>query len=315
LNAIRDQTGVKIDIPRRDTVAPTNGTTHADDDEEEEPTIPVSITGPKSAAYEAQELINRVIAQKRSKATQRVKDIPAHVLPFVKAHRVAFEQAAQGAAINLALDQHAREITVTGDRPAVISVVEAIKATVEEYSTSLQQLPTSLPKRQHRLLTGKNADEIMAQTKCAIVVADPDDESNAITVWGKAEDLGAGITAALAKANSQYIHEFPLPGPAATSRQLATYMVRIGYPEQLSQAHSGVHVYLPSTVGIQKAQSISLDIIGEKATVDAAVRQVSELIGKLIGAVDEAEVDWLLHHSLQGAKNSKKWATQVMYCE
>jgi hypothetical protein len=230
-------------------------------------------------------------------------------LPFVKARRAAFEGAAQGAAVSLTLNQSSREITVVGDRPAVIAVIEAIKSTVEEYGSTLQQLPTSLPKRQHRLLTGKNADEIMAETKCAIIVADPDDESNAITVWGKPEDLGAGITAALSKANSQYIHEFPLPGPAATSRQIATYMINIDYPQKLSQEHWGVHVYLPSAAAIAKAQSISLDILGEKTTVDAAVRQVSELIGKLIGAVDEVKADWLLHRTLQGTKNSKKSVT------
>jgi hypothetical protein len=235
-----------------------------------------------------------------------VKDIPEHVLPFVKNRRAMFTEAAQGGFVSLAMDQATRQVTVSGDRPAVIAVIDAIKATVAEYSEGLQTLKTSLPKRQHRLLTGKNADEILAQTKCAIVVADPDDEDNEITVWGKPEDLGNGITAALTKANSQYIHEFPLPGTTATSRQLATYLTRIDYPRQLANAHQGVHVYLPSAAAIQKAQNFSLDILGEKPVVDAAVKQVSELIGKLIGAVDEAEIDWLSHRAVQGTKNAKK---------
>lgn len=315
LKIIREQTGVKIDIPKRTTLSAPNGSTAAShaaspvppvDEDDEEPTITVSITGPKSAAYEAQELVNRVIAQKRSKATQRVRDLPAHILPFVKSQRARFEAAAQGGAVDLKLDQAAREISVSGDRPAVLSVIDVIKSTVEEYTTGLQSIKTSLPKRQHRLLTGKNADDIMKESKCTVVIADPDDEDNEITIWGKSEDIGNGITAALSKANSQYIHEFPLPGSAAASRQLATYMIHIKYPETLSNAHSGVHVYLPSPVAIQRLQSVSLDIIGDKPLVDAAVRQVSELVGKLIMATDEAEVDWLVHRILQNTRNGKK---------
>ena len=65
LKQVRDQTGVRIDIPRRDTLAPANGNANGashdpsrtatplpgtpvgGDEEEEEPTVPVTITGPQ----------------------------------------------------------------------------------------------------------------------------------------------------------------------------------------------------------------------------------------------------------------------------
>jgi hypothetical protein len=319
LNLIRDQTGVKIDIPRRDHLTlGANGSVSAsasgtatpvpagDDDEEQEPTIPVSITGPRSAAYEAQEMINRHVVAKRSKSTQRVRDIPAHVLPFVKARKGAFEAVAQGRELSLALNAPEREITVVGDRDAVVAVVEAIRSTIDSITGSITSVKMSLPKRQHRLLTGKNADEVLTQTKCAIVIPGEDELGEEITVWGRGEDLGNGLQAVMTKANSQYIHEFPLPGPIALSRQIATYMTRIQHAKQLEAAHPGVHVYTPSPAVALNATSLSIDLVGDKPAVDGAVRQVSELIGKLIGAVRGLEIDWLIHRILQGAKNGKK---------
>jgi hypothetical protein len=325
LNQIRDQTGVRIDIPRRDTLASgMNGSTNAsaspsgvatpvpvnknedEDDEEDEPTIPVSITGPRSSAYEAQELVNRHIATKRAKITRRVRDIPTHVLPFIKARKAAFEAAAQGRDHTLALNVPSREITVTGDRDGVLAVVEAIKSAVESFSSGLTSMKISLPKRQHRLLAGKNAEDILVQAQCAVVVPSADEASDEVTVWGKGEDLSAGLQAVMAKANSQYIHEFPLPGPIALSRQLATYMTHIGYSRTLAAAHPDVQVFTPSATATSSAPTLSIELAGDKPAVDAAVRQVSELIGKLIGAVRELPIDWLVHRILQGTKNGKK---------
>jgi len=48
-----------------------------------------------------------------------------------------------------------------------------------------------------------------------------------------------------------------------------------------------------------------VDLVGGKTLVDAAVRQVSELMGKLNGATKEVPVDWLVHKVIQG-KHAKK---------
>ncbi|KDQ53462.1 hypothetical protein JAAARDRAFT_136870 [Jaapia argillacea MUCL 33604] len=317
LKQIRDQTGVKVDIPRRDNLSanghangasvPASGATTpvppVDDDEE--PTIPITITGPQPMAHEAQALLNEIIASKTSRTTQRVRDIPAHILPFVKARRAMFEQAAQGGDVNMTLNSEAREIAVSGDREAVVRVIEAIKGTIEAFKTGLTSLKIQLPKRQHRLLAGKAIDEIMTKSKCSVVVSTPEDASEEVTVWGQGTDLPAGLQAVMEKANSQYIHEFPLPGPVSLSKQLLTYMTRVNYPKTLNQAHPGVSVFTPPASLIASAQSLNVEIIGDKPAVDGAVRQVSELMGKLIGATKEVNIDWLLHRIVQG-KNAKR---------
>ncbi|KIK92825.1 hypothetical protein PAXRUDRAFT_829588 [Paxillus rubicundulus Ve08.2h10] len=317
LKQICDQTGVRVDIPRKESAAPnghvngsTNGTaTPTAAEDEEEPVVPVTITGPQPLAYAAQSMVNEIISARMSKSTQRVRDIPAHVLPFVIARRALFIEAAQGGDINLTLNAPAREITVGGDREAVVRVVETIKGTIESFKSLLIPVKISLPKRQHRLLVGKAVDEIMAKSRCSVVVPKPDEPGEEVLVYGKQEDISAGLGAVMEKANSQYIHEFPLPGPITVSRQLLTYMTHVNYPMILSADHPGASVFTPSAAAVVQGSVLSIDILGEKSVVDAVVRQVSELLGKLIGATKEVSIDWLIHRVIteKNAKNLKQF--------
>ncbi|KAJ4483213.1 hypothetical protein J3R30DRAFT_3446889 [Lentinula aciculospora] len=302
LKQIRDQTGVRIDIPPRDTVNGTANGHATGDDEDEEPSVQITVTGPKPLALEAVDLINQIIASKIYRSTQRIRDIPSHVLPFILARKNVYEAAAQGSELKLQSSQ--LEITASGEREAVHRAVDLIKADIAELSSDLTSLKLSLPKRQHRLLVGKDAQDIMAKSKCAVIVnlEDPSDE---IAVWGHAVDLSSGLGAVMEQANSKYIHEFPLPGPQALSMQLLEYMNRISYPKTLSEKHVGVSIFVPSPVTIERAHSLVIDIVGDKPAVDVVVRQVSELIGKLIGATKEVSIDWLTHHVING-KHAKK---------
>ncbi|KAF6760130.1 SCP160 protein [Ephemerocybe angulata] len=313
LKQIRDQTSVRVDIPKRDTATPignghANGTSSGKaspslDDDEEEPTVPVTLTGPQPLAYEAQEILKQIIASKTSRTTSRVRDIPAHVLPFILPRRGNFLQAAQGGDVSLSLNQPAREISASGDREAVGRVIESIKATVEGFSTNLTSVKMSLPKRQHRLLAGRAAEEVMAKSKCAVVVPPYEEATEELTIWGQPADLGAGLSSVMEQANSKYIHEFPLPGPITLSKELATYIKRIDFVKTLKAEKSDVEVYLPSVTSPKS--TLAIDLIGNKADTDVLVKRLSELIGKLIGATKTVEVDWLLHKVIQG-KNAKK---------
>ncbi len=317
LKQIRDQTTVKIDIPRKETVQNGNGhvngnsSPHHDDDEEEEVLVPVTLVGPQPLAYEAEALLKQIIASKTSKSTQRVKDIPPHVLPFVTARKAHFESAAGSDEVKLTLNVAEREVTASGDREAVTRVIESIKSTIESLQTGLTSLKISLPKRQHRLLTGASAQEVMAVSKCSVIVAKADDPSDEVAVWGAPADLPGGLSAVMNQANSKYIHEFPLPGPIAVSRQLLTYMLRTGYPKKLMTEHPGVQVYTPPPAAIATLPSLTIDLVGDKPAVDGVVRKVSETLGKLIGATTEVSIDWLLHRILTG-KNAKKRVTWIL---
>ncbi|KAI6026158.1 hypothetical protein BKA83DRAFT_28234 [Pisolithus microcarpus] len=305
LKQIRDQFGVKVDVPRKETL-PSDGMSHetssgqaspsVDLDAGEEPTLPVTIIGPQPLALEARDMITSIVSARSSRVTQRVKDIPSHILPFVTVLRSHFLQIAQGGDIQL---------TLNADREAVIRVVEAIKATVQSYKTALSSVRLSLPKRQHRLLAGKPQEDIFMKSKCSVIVPDAEDPSEEIAVYGSPEDLPSGFATVMEMANSQYIHVFPLPGPIALSRQLLTYITRINYSETLNARHPGASVFIPSAATATQVSVLNVDIVGEKSVVDAVVRQMSELLGKLIGATKEVPIDWLSHEVIK-VKNAEK---------
>jgi hypothetical protein len=325
LNQIREQTGVKVDIPRRDTLqanGQTNGQSPAASgtatplpgvsEEDEEPMVTITITGAQPLAQEAQGLIQQIIDSKTSYKTHRVKDIPPHILPFIIPHRPRFLQAAEGGEVSLQLNQAISEISVSGDRAAVNRVAESIKSAMDYYKGEIKPYNITLPKRQHRLLTGKGADEVMAKSKCTVIIQSLDEPGDEVTVYGREADLGAGVTAIMEIANSAYIHEFPLPGPIAVSRQLLRYMVRINYPKTLSDKYPGASVYAPPHAVIDKASVLSVDIIGDKPKVDEVVREVSQLVGKLIGATKDVAIDWLVQRIINSHKNAKKYVISLV---
>ena len=326
MKQIRDHTSVRIDIPKRDTTI-VNGNGHIPnhDDDDEEPTIPVTLSGPQPLAYEAQAMLNQIILSKTSKITQRVRNIPAHVLPFVVARRALFMAAANDAnngddavapgdkalfmapvadgVVTLALNSDAREITVSGDREAVVRVVDKIKQAIEILESTLTSVKISLPKRQHRLLTGLNAESVMNKSNCSVLVSKTDEPNEDVIVWGQTSDLPAGLAAVMEQANSKYIRELILPGPVSLSRQLASYMNRIQYAKTVKATHPNVEIFLPS-LDVQ-SQTLSIDLVGDKPAVDLVWKEASELIGKLNGATRNVSIDWLLHRVITG-KNSKK---------
>ena len=285
------------------------------DDDDDEPTVPITITAPHPLAYEAQALLNQIILSKTSKTTQRVRQIPSHIFPFVAAQRADFEALVEGADLTLALNSAEREIAVSGDRFAVPRAIEAIHATVEGFKTNLTSLKVSIPKRQHRLLRGDVVDDIMTESRCSIVVANLDDPNDEVVIWGQNADLPTGLTAALKHANSKLVQQFLIPGSAEQSRQMLTYMAYIGYARSLKSVHPNVSIHIPQVGVVGTDQVLNIDIVGElqqQAAIDAVVRQLSEFFGKLVGTTQEVAVDWLIHRFL--AENNGKRYVHLFCC-
>lgn len=322
LKQIRERTGARVDIPPKDGLTPspsyppltTNGTTPSAsgtatplviEQDGQEATIPITIKAARPLAEEARLLINEIIASRTSTLTQRIREIPPHILPFITPRFATFEAAAEGRNVQISSNTVAREITVAGDREGVTRVVEAIRSDVESLGTVLTLVSMNFAKRQHRLLTDEAAEEIMTQSNCAVIVPKPEDPSEAVLVWGANEDMPTGLTAVITKVNSVYIHEFPLPGPTQTSKNILTYILRVNFTTTLTTAHPGLNVYIPPPALWDSATTLNLELSGNKNIVDEAIRQTSELIGKLNGATKDINVDWIMHRTISH-KNAKK---------
>ena len=308
-----------MDIPRRESLAPPDGHNSATglhtpgnvtpklDDGEEEPTVPITLSGPQPLVHEAQALMEGIISSRMSKTTQRVRDIPPHILPFVVARRSVFVAAAEGADVNLTLNSRDGEVTVNGDREAVTRVVETIRATIEDLKINLTSVKVSRPKHQHRLLVGNAVHEILAKSNCVVVVAMADDPSEEVTIWGRGADLATGLSAVMEKVQSQHIHVFAIPGTTVFGKQVLAYFAHTGYIATLNSAHPNVSIHVPNHRTLESKQPACIDVIGEKPAVEAVVAQLSQIVSKLEGATGELEIDWLIHKFVAG-KNAKRWA-------
>ncbi len=254
-----------MDIPRRDLAQGDVPGTAVDDDEE--PTLPITITGPSSLAEDVRAEIAAIIATKKSRSTQRIRDVPVHMLPFILAKLPKY----QSEEITLALNEPGREAVISGERETVVRTIGQIKDDVTDWEQSLENISLSIPKRQHRLLLGQGAEELMAKTKCAVIPTPFDEPGDLVTVWGKSDDISVALGAVYEMARSKHSAEVVLPGPLTYASQITTYLTRSAYLKSLSTSHSGLSIY----------------------------------IRKLEGALREVEIDWLVHKTLIG-KNGKK---------
>lgn len=214
MKQIRDQTGVKIDIPRRDSLEPDAvGNGHANGasppprtplEEGEEVMIPVSVQGPSFSVEEAKAHILAIVAAKMSKTSQRIRDIPIHMIRFVLSRKKFYEAAAAPEEeLRLSYKGLDRDILIEGDRNAVNGAAERIKLVLENLAKNLTSATVQLPKRQHRLLIGDGSQEIFATSRCAIVVPDIDDDGEEIRIWGFPNDLSSGLQAVMQVSSSR----------------------------------------------------------------------------------------------------------------
>jgi hypothetical protein len=191
---IRDKTNARIDVPRREAEA--EATTPPGEDVDE-PTTTISISAPQPLALEAKAMVEEIIRTKQSKLTQRIRDIPTHIIPFLTLRKAEILQKANAEGdVALTLDRNANTITIAGDREAVKIAAKSFQDAIEQLRNTLTSVKLSLPKKQHRLLTPAVANEILAKTRCSVGVPPIDDPTEEITVWG-AINSGTDISAAL----------------------------------------------------------------------------------------------------------------------
>jgi hypothetical protein len=306
LNKMREETGnsVKVDIPRRHPSALDSAAKPVDEDEEEA-TVPITISGPSSLAEDVRTEIQAIISSKKSKLTQRVKEVSAHVVPFIAFQKEEFASDD----VTVTISDKDGEVTVAGDREAVIKAVDAIKARVAQLTESLESTTMTIPKRQHRLFYGPAAASLLAKTRCVVIPVASTEPGDEITIWGFSDDISGALGAVFEQARSKTVAQFALPGPIAYATQIRTYITRSGYMRTLLADNLGVEAYVSPAELSEKIGSVFVDFISaDKAKVESAKKELASLIRNLEGALREVEVDWLVHKTLIG-RAGKKYAS------
>ena len=348
LKAITDSTGCKIDIPRRDTLPSfekkeASSDAGSGEDEDDEPLVDISVSGPSVACQDAKSKILALTAGKTSQTSTSIKTIASSYYPFIagpkgsKARQME-EEIGEGKvkihvpppAVWKALEKQGQgddeegeggekdrdlSIKVKGDKERVRDVVAEIQRQYEELNGSLRELKISIPKRQHRFLVGSAADDILTQTGCIVDLPPVEDPSDQCTIRGSQPNLISALTLVMDKANAVAVemvdivalHRSNAPDPLLHAKRVLRYLQRSSKLRSIADAHSGVKVFPPFAAVVASSGNVVVEIVGEdKAAVGRAKEEV-------IGAVKAAhpaaiitiDIDPIVHPILIGKKGAK----------
>lgn len=337
LKSITDSTQCKIDIPRRDTLPAWDPKDVDEDDEDgpEEPSVPISVTGPSVACNDARTKILGLISHRVSQTTQSIKTIPSSYYPFIAGVRGAKarqleEEVGQGEvkvhipppAVWKALERQGEEevgdkdvsIKVKGEKEKVKAVVDHILEQYERLNDSFRELKISIPKRQHRFLVGAAADHILEETGCIVELPPVEDPSDQCVIKGPQPSLIPALTLVMDKANAIAVemvdvvalHRANTSDPLAHAKRVLRYLLRSSRLRSVADAH-GVKVYPPFASTVAANGAVVIEVVGEdKTKVNKAKEEVAQAVKAVLPAgVAAVEIDSLVHAILIGKKGAK----------
>ncbi|KEI39517.1 uncharacterized protein L969DRAFT_49218, partial [Mixia osmundae IAM 14324] len=331
LKAICEETGAQIQIPPRDDAAEQSVEPDAD------PLVDITISGDATAVQAAKARVEAIVGERTSKTTVRLTDIEPGLIPLLNGARgAAMDALIQVAleplpevlpdAVNVhvpsfapprrdvgaaeeepSLNGHTRKetaIVISGLKEAVAAVEDAIRSKASELARTVRSMTVQLPKRQHRLLIGANAEAILETTRCTVEVPAIEDPSENVTVRGLQTDFVNGLSAVMEKANSAQIDTIDLAtvhrlsaGQSGYPAQLQRYLSRRSKLRALQEEY-GAQIYLPRP-GDDKSL---VEIVGKDAKIVAAARSAVLALLKTLPppAFSVAKIDPLLHRHLIG---------------
>ncbi|KAG9044980.1 hypothetical protein FS837_007206 [Tulasnella sp. UAMH 9824] len=304
LKGIREATNVRVDIPPRNTLAvPADGSAQvsrspsphaANDGDDEEATVPITVSGPSPLVDNAIAMIQEIIDVKTSKITQRVKDIPAHVFPFLvpkidELRNNAYQENPYKV-LNVDPREQSGEIVCSGDRVVVAPTVEALKEAKLELEENLQSITLSMSRAQFPyILEPIFAQELLTDFG-AVAVPLPDDQAG-LMIYGR-EGLGNALSRILAKSQERHSHSWLVRGHNLDkSIAILEYLVRSGSVSDIESQDASLSLH-PSTVAESKKRgNVTLELIGDKAPVKTAVGQLEKKAAAISDGLQGIEVD------------------------
>ncbi|WFD00899.1 hypothetical protein MYAM1_003655 [Malassezia yamatoensis] len=316
IKAITEETGVRIQIPPRTSSEPM----YEAQDPLLDQQVEVVIDGDEVNALQAQARIEALVAERTSKLTQRITDIDPTYYPFIagarNAHALRLAETLGNGEANvhvpprsalLAREGAARDrdlaIVVNGDREAVQSIVSTIHQDVARWKSQFRTLSMNIPKRQHSLLVGDNAADILEATGCVIELPSVQDPSDSVLIRGPQQQLPHALTAALDKASAVSIQNLALDSlhPDADPRHAKhlAHWLAMRAPTRMARAQ-GVQVYYPRA----NTGSHLVEVVGPDAQHVAHVASELEQLARAIepSLIRTVDLDPLAHGMVIGKK-------------
>ncbi|OWZ35904.1 hypothetical protein C349_05122 [Cryptococcus neoformans var. grubii Br795] len=341
LKGITDATGAKVDVPRRETLPSytpkDNGSDAGSDDEDGEPQVSITISGPATGCTDAKDRILSLISHKVSQTSTSIKTIPSAFYTIISTQVSELEQGPGEGKVTVkvpipavwkALERQAQAdaegekvvvdgeapIKVKGDRENVKAVIDEITKSYDSLVQSFNLKKVSIPKRQHRFLIGSAAEDILAQTGCVVELPPVDDPSDRVVIRGPPAKLVAAQSLVFEKANAVSVEPLDLVSvfrrttsdPVTHATNILRYL-RASKLKDVSSAYPNVQIFPPFPSTVANTGTVIIEIVSEDGEeVSKVVDEITNLAkGILPSAVSIVQVDHLAHSLLVGKKGTR----------
>uniref|UniRef100_A0A0K0FBP1 Dodeca-satellite-binding protein 1 (inferred by orthology to a D. melanogaster protein) n=1 Tax=Strongyloides venezuelensis TaxID=75913 RepID=A0A0K0FBP1_STRVS len=193
----------------------------------------IKITGPGNFADACADKILS-ISSERSKQTSENLEVEKQYYPWIRgAYNVNIERWTENGNVKVNIpppNVDSNKINITGEKEAVIKVVNEIRKIYHEKKEKIKTVTTKIPRSQRRFVLGNKGSgiqDILKNTDCIIEVPAEDDDSENITIHGTEDKIILALSAVYTRATSiisteikapQWLHKY-LIGPKGGNLQ------------------------------------------------------------------------------------------------
>jgi len=212
IKSIMTETKTNIEMPQR---LPN------EDDVDDEQEQKLKITGDKVGIELAKESIEKIINKHANRYRQSIK-IPRSYHMIIAGpdnsnlHLIQEETGAKVHIPPYVVTERTfdpEEISITGTKAATNLAYDKINSIYKELQRKTDELVFTCNKKQHQFIVGpkgKNLQEILKSTGCAVELPLPKDKSDKIVIRGPPENLPVALKLITDKANSQFIEDLQI---------------------------------------------------------------------------------------------------------
>jgi len=212
IKAIMTETKTNIEMPQR-----LPNEEELDDEEEQL----LKITGDKVGIELAKENIEKIINKHANRYRQTIK-IPRSYHMIIAGpdnSNLQLIQEETGAKVRIPpyiMNEKTfdpEEISVTGTKAATNLALDKIRSIYKELQRKTDELVFTCNKKQHQFIVGpkgKNLQDILKSTGCAVELPLPKEKSDKIVIRGPPENLPVALKLITEKANSQFIEDLSI---------------------------------------------------------------------------------------------------------
>uniref|UniRef100_A0A0K0ES91 K Homology domain-containing protein n=1 Tax=Strongyloides stercoralis TaxID=6248 RepID=A0A0K0ES91_STRER len=265
----------------------------------------IKITGPGNYADACAEKILS-ISSERSKQTSENLEIEKQYYPWIRgAYNSNIERWTENGTVKVNIpppNVDSNKINVTGEKEAVIKVVNEIKKIYNEKREKVKTVTTKIPRSQRRFVLGNKGSgiqDILKNTDCVIEVPAEDDESENITIHGTEDKIIEALSAVYTRATSiisteikaaQWLHKYLIGPKGATLQNLfpAREKLKIefnenstifleGPPQEVSNAKQVLNDEIEKLLSTMDSQTIKVPITYHRHLVGKAGANITKL--------------------------------------